>query len=363
MSLESDRAVACPGKPDDFGASCQSQLAGSLKKPFYLGSLQLPSNVFCAPLAGCSDLPYRQMAERFGRPGLHYCEMVKIDALVRHDPNTYRLLDYTPAMHPIGAQICGSKPKMAAEAAQIVEDLGFDVLDLNCGCPVDKVTKDGSGSGLLKQPELIGEILSEVVARVKIPVTLKIRTGWDEASIVAPEITRLAESAGAKAITIHGRTREQGYHGPANWEWIRACKIAAKNILVIGNGDLFDPASALRMFASTQCDGFLIARGGMGQPWLAHDMISLLSGDAPPVRTVADVRSALLAHLDAILSYQNERQALLDFRRVGCWYLKRCENVRPLRMELNKAASTREALSLIRGFTWEKAAFSVGEGE
>lgn len=326
----------------------------NLKKPFQLGSLSLPHNVFCAPLAGCSDLPYRQMVQSFGQVGLHYCEMVKIDALVRHDPHTYRLLDYTPDMHPIGAQICGSKPKMAAEAARIVEDLGFDVLDLNCGCPVDKVTKDGSGSGLLKQPELIGEILSQVVAAVKIPVTIKIRTGWNEESIVAPQITQIAEEAGAKAITIHGRTREQGYQGPANWEWIRACKELARDILVIGNGDLFEPAKALEMFAQTQCDGFLIARGGMGQPWLASDLVCQLAGKTSPIRTVVDMRCALLTHLEAILRYQNERQALLDFRRVGCWYLKRCTNVRALRMQINQAESTREALSLIQGFQWEE---------
>ena len=199
--------------------------------PFNLGSAVLPNNVLFAPLAGCSDVPYRQMARRYN-PGIVYCEMVKLDALVRHDPHTYRLLDYTPGMHPIGAQVCGSKAKYAKTAARIIEDLGFDVLDLNCGCPVDKVTKDGSGSGLLKTPYLIGEILSEMIATVKIPVTVKIRAGWDEAHINAAEVTKIAESAGAKAITVHGRTRAQAYRGPANWDHISDCKKAAKNILI-----------------------------------------------------------------------------------------------------------------------------------
>lgn len=332
----------------------------ALKTPFQLGKVVLPSNIFYAPLAGCSDLPYRYMANRYGKAGLHYCEMVKIDALVRHDPHTYRLLDYSPDMHPIGAQICGSKPKMAAAAAKIVEDLGFDVIDLNCGCPVDKVTKDGSGSGLLKEPELIGEILSEMIAAVKVPVTVKIRVGWDEQSICASEITQIAERAGAQAITVHGRTRAQGYKGPANWDHIRDCKRAAKKIAVIGNGDLFDCESAKRMFETTQCDGFLIARGGMGQPWLARDIYTFLSGEKPPQRTVDDVREALFEHFDTIMRYQNERQSLLDFRRVGCWYLKRCENVKPLRMQLNRSTTTREALALIRDYSWGEVALSDG---
>lgn len=332
----------------------------ALKHPFFLGKVELPSNVFYAPLAGCSDLPYRRMARQYGKAGLHYCEMVKIDALIRHDPHTYRLLDYTSDMHPIGAQICGSKPKIAAAAALIVEDLGFDIIDLNCGCPVDKVTKDGSGSGLLKTPELIGEILSEIVAVVKVPVTLKIRIGWDEHSILAKEITEIAEQAGAKAITVHGRTRAQGYKGAANWTHIADCKQVAKEIAVIGNGDLFDCESAYRMFEQTKCDGFLIARGGMGQPWLAQDIFTYLSGKAPPQRTVIDVKEALFAHFDMILRHQNERQALLDFRRVGCYYLKRCENVKQLRMQLNRAATTEEALTLIRSFSWSEVTLSQG---
>ncbi|KAG8172289.1 hypothetical protein JTE90_025602 [Oedothorax gibbosus] len=136
-------------------------------------------------------------------------------------------------MRPIGAQLCGSKPELAAECARIIQDLGFDSLDLNCGCPVDKVTKDGSGSGMLKTPQLIGDILANMVSAVKIPVTIKIRAGWDSSQINAVEIVKIAESAGAKAICIHGRTRAQAYRGPANWDWIRECKQAAQTIKVI----------------------------------------------------------------------------------------------------------------------------------
>ncbi len=328
-----------------------------LKTPFSLGGATLPTNILYAPLAGCSDFPFRRMSRRYG-PGIVYCEMVKIDALVRNDPHTYRLLDYEADMHPIGAQICGSKPDMAAQAARIVEDLGFDVIDFNCGCPVDKVTKDGSGSGMLKNPDLIGEVLAKVIASVKIPVTVKIRAGWDERSINAPLITRIAEKAGAKAIAIHGRTREQGYKGPANWDYIKACKEAARTIPVIGNGDIFDPDSAEAIFKHTGCDAILVSRGTMGQPWIAEDIRRKLEGLAPIQRGIQTIREALIEHFETIVSYQNEKQSLLDFRRVGCWYLKRCAGAKQLRIQLNRATATSEVFSLIEAFPWESLSLS-----
>lgn len=322
-------------------------------KSFQYGSLKLPNRVLFAPLAGCSDLPYRQMACQW-RPGITYCEMVKMDALVRHDSNTYRLLDYTKDLHPIGAQICGSKAKFAAPVAKIIESLGFDTLDLNCGCPVDKVTKDGSGSGLLKTPELIGEILSEMVAAVKIPITVKIRAGWDEEHINASQITQIAEAAGAKAITVHGRTRAQGYKGPAKWSHIRDCKAVAKNMWVIGNGDVFDAKSACRMFEETGCDGVLVARGAMGQPWIVEDILRAMEGLDPIPRGVNQIREALLRHFELIVLYQAEKQAVLDMRRVGSWYLKRLEGVKALRIQLNRSSSTSESFKAIHDFPWQE---------
>lgn len=326
-------------------------------KKLSFGSLALPGSILYAPLAGCSDLPYRLMSCKY-RPALVYCEMVKIDALVRHDPHTYRLLDYTPNMHPIGAQICGSKPKMAADAARIIESLGFDVLDFNCGCPVDKVTKDGSGSGMLKNPRLIGDVLSEVIAAVKIPVTVKIRAGWDEQSINAAEITQIAEAVGAKAITIHGRTRAQGYKGPANWDYIKEAKDVAKKILVIGNGDVFDAKSGADLLTHTGCDGILVARGTMGQPWIAENIRRYLTGEEEIPHTVDLYRSHLLEHFEAIIRYQSEKQSLLDMRRVGCWYLKKLEGVKSLRMQINRAASTAEVFEFLEEFAWETARVS-----
>lgn len=328
-----------------------------LKRPFSFGNITLPSNVFCAPLAGCSDLPFRRMTAQH-QPGLIYCEMVKMDALIRHDPNTFRLLDYETSMHPIGAQICGSKPQIAGQCAKMIEDLGFDVVDLNCGCPVDKVTKDGSGSGMLKNPELIGEILANMVAAVKIPVTVKIRAGWDERSIIAEHVTQIAEQAGAKAICIHGRTRAQGYQGFANWDHIRRSKLIAKDILVIGNGDVFDATSAKRMFEETLCDAILVSRGTMGQPWIIEDIYRHFSGDLSLERDPLFYRNVLLTHLDHIAAYQNERRAAMDLRRVGCWYLKKGKGTRKLRESLNKSKSVVEIRQLICDYPWQETDFS-----
>lgn len=319
-----------------------------------LGDLELPSNVLCAPLAGCSDLPFRKMTSKY-KPGLVYCEMVKMDALIRHDPHTYRLLDFEAGMHPIGAQLCGSKPQLAGSCAKIVEDLGFDVIDLNCGCPVDKVTKDGSGSGLLKNPRLIGQIISNMVAAVKIPVTVKVRAGWDFNSINAHEIAKIAEEAGAKAICIHGRTRSQGYKGPANWEFIRMCKEATKHIKVIANGDVNSAESAKKVFELTGCDAVLVARATMGRPWVIEDIKRSMGGLDPIHRTYEDYKAAFLEHIDHILSYQSERRALLDIRRVGCWYLRLGRGTKALREGINRSRVLGDALALIHNYQWDTA--------
>lgn len=265
------------------------------------------------------------------QPGLHFCEMVKMDALIRSDANTFRLLDYDTSMHPIGAQLCGSKPKLAGPCAKIIEELGFDVIDLNCGCPVDKVTKDSSGSGLLKDLNRIGDILSNMVAAVKVPITVKIRAGWDEQSIVGPQIVRIAESAGAKILFVHGRTRQQGYKGPANWDYIKECVDEARDILVFGNGDVVDGPSAQKMFEYTGCDGVLVSRGTFGVPWIFEDIDRHFKGLQPTQRTSEDIRQALLDHLDIILGYQSQKKASLDLRRVGSWYLKNAPALKDLR--------------------------------
>lgn len=323
-------------------------------KPIKLGNLTLPTNVFFSPLAGCSDYPFRQMASLF-KPGLMFCEMVKMDALIRHEPSTYHLLDYDPSMRPIGGQLCGSKPELAGPTARIIEELGFDVVDLNCGCPVDKVTKDGSGSGMLKNPELIGEVIANMVAAVTIPVTVKIRAGWDDESINASLITKIAEQAGAQAISIHGRTRQQKYTGKANWDHIKAGKQAATSIKVIGNGDVFDAEAGLSLFKHTGCDAILISRGTFGKPWIAEDVKRLDQGLSP---FIPDVKETLLDHLAYTTAYQTDRKALLDMRRVGCWYLRNGTGTKKLRESLNRTKELTEVEALINNYDWEQTNFN-----
>lgn len=321
----------------------------SFLRPIKLGKFAAKNNIFYAPLAGCSDFPFRQMSAHY-RPGLLYCEMVKMDALIRHDQGTFHLLDYSKDMHPIGAQLCGSKSAIAGQAARIIEAQGFDVVDLNCGCPVDKITKDGSGSGLLKTPQLIGEIIANMVAAVKIPVTVKIRAGWDDASINAPEITAIAEQAGAKAICIHGRTREQGYRGNANWDYIKACKEAAKEIIVIGNGDVFDAESGYKMFEYTKCDAILVSRGTLGQPWIVEDIIRRLEGKPALERSLTFFRDELYRHFLHTTAYQPDSRIAIDMRRVGCWYFKKCSRSRAFRESISRAESPAMVRDLILSF-------------
>ncbi|MCB1180733.1 MAG: tRNA dihydrouridine synthase DusB [Chlamydiia bacterium] len=314
-----------------------------------LGKLTLKSNIFYAPLAGCSDFPFRQMAARF-KPALMFCEMVKMEALIRGNEQTLRMLDYQEAMRPIGAQICGTDPQKAYLAAKILEEKGFDSIDLNCGCPVDKITKDGSGSGMLKDPERIGDVIANMAAAVNIPVTVKIRAGWDEKTLVGPQITKIAEQAGAAAISVHGRTRKQAYKGPANWDYIKVCKEVATSIKVIGNGDIFSGEDGAAMLRQTGCDAVLVSRGTLGQPWIVEDILRAQAGEPPSERSLEECLQALLDHFSYSTTYKSEKGALIDMRKAGCWYLKKALGVREFRKKISHANSLEEMRSMIENF-------------
>ena len=274
-----------------------------------------------------------------------YCEMVKMQALARLDQETLQMLDYDQTMHPIGAQICGADITLAGPCAQIIEDLGFDAIDLNCGCPVDKVTKDGSGSALLKEPNQIGELIAAMQARVQIPVSVKIRAGWDQESITCAKITKVAEAAGATAITVHGRTRAQGYRGPADWSHIKECKQVARHLLVLGNGDLFDAQALGEMFATTKCDGFVIARGSLGQPWLGHPFHPTWDQEAMMGLSIS--LEHLVEHVECAARYAGPTKALIELRKAGTWYLQRHPSAKELKSKLCQSRHYREGLDLI----------------
>ncbi len=320
----------------------------SLHSPFHYGGLELANNIFYAPLSGYTDLPFRRIILPY-RPGLFFCEMVKMEPLTYNQKKTMSYLDFTDDMHPIGAQLIGSNLSLAASSARILEDMGFDSIDLNCGCPVPKVVSDGSGAAMVKTPDLIGEVLAAMVGAVSIPVSVKIRAGWDNTHICVEELTRIAEQAGACAITIHGRTRKQGYTGKANWEWIRVAKEAAHSILVIGNGDVFSGHDAQQMLSTTSCDGILIGRGMLGNPWIAEDIINTFQGKEPQQRTLNDVRTTLLQHYSYMREYKNERQAVIEMRRIACWYFKKYPGAREFRRQITTAQTHDDVCTIVRG--------------
>jgi nifR3 family TIM-barrel protein len=306
-------------------------------KHFKLNDLILPNNVFYAPMAGCTDFPQRQITTKF-RPGLVFCEMIKMEPLCRHLKCTKEILDYSPSMHPIGAQICGSNLTLAATSAKIIEDMGFDVIDFNCGCPVRKVVKDGSGAAMLKTPSLIGDIISQIKSAVKIPVTVKIRAGWDDNSYNCASITTIAEQAGASAIIVHGRTAKQMYKGLSNWDHIKACKAVANNIKVIGNGDLYTYEDVLKMFNQTNCDGVMIARGMLKNPAL----ISNIHAEK------YFLEECLLEHLMHIENYwKKEKKVFLKMRQASFWYLKRIPGTKKLRTLISQTKSPQELKTLV----------------
>lgn len=338
-----------------------------LQEPFQYGNLTLRNNLFVSPLAGCSNLPFRIMMQKFGGPGLHYCEMVKMDALVRLDPDTLRILDnrrpeaLSGGIQPaLGAQLVGSRVDLAADCVEILQDMGFDAIDLNCGCPVDKVTKDGGGSGLLKTPHRIGEILSEMVRVARVPISVKIRAGWHEGELIAPLICQIAQEVGATAIAIHGRTRMQGYRGPADWSSIAACRPLCTNIQLIANGDICDGPSAINAFQTIQPDALLLSRATMGAPWIIEQTRAFLN-KTPFHLYLQDVVSTMILHYREAQKTMNYISAAIEMRKIVSWYLKPFTHLRDIKSSLarEKDPSKIEGLLLQLQAIVEKGNLSV----
>lgn len=313
-----------------------------------IGSLKLRLPVVYASLAGYSDFPFRKMSAMFF-PGLMFCEMIKVEALLRKIPKTFQILKYSESMRPIGAQLCGSRPEEIGLAGRIVEDMGFDVIDLNCGCPTDRITKDGSGSGLLRSPLLLGKLVENLCASVKVPVTVKIRSGWDNSSINVQEVCKIIEEAGASAIFVHGRTVKQGYVGLSNRENVKLAKKAVSGIPVFGNGDVFDASSAWDLLNETGCDGVLVARGTIGQPWIVKHIEAQLQGKNFSLPGFVEKKEMFLTHLNYINDFYNndERRLLTEAKKLCGWYLVSAVGVKRLRSELAVAKTTRDVFDLI----------------
>lgn len=257
-----------------------------------------------------------------------------MDALVRLDAQTLRLLDVAAVegKGAVGAQIVGSKVELAAPCVEILQEMGFAAIDLNCGCPVDKVTKDGGGSGLLKDPYKIGQILRAMVSVAKVPISVKIRAGWHEGELLAPLICQIAQDAGATAISVHGRTRMQGYRGPADWSTIAACRPRCSSILLIANGDILDGPSAKKAFEVTGADALLLSRGTLGSPFVIEEVRSYLSGSSFSI-SLAERVALMITHYEEVRRYHNSTSAAIEMRKIVCWYLKDETGLEPTKQQ------------------------------
>jgi tRNA-dihydrouridine synthase B len=313
-----------------------------------IGALQLPNPLLLAPLSGISDLPFRLLSKEQGC-ALVFTEMISAEGLSRKVRATLELLKSLPEERPLGVQIFGPKPEILAEAARVIEDWGGDLIDINMGCPVRKVVQGGSGAALLKEPGRIRKILKAVRKATSLPLTIKIRTGWDEKNLNFLEVARIAEECGADAITLHGRARSQGYGVKANWEDIRALKSGVK-IPVIGNGDILSAPSIPEILGQTGCDGVMIGRGAYGNPWIFAKGVSLLRGEIPREPSLEEKERVLLRHLSLMVEWKGEIHGLREFRKHLIWYTRGFRGSVEFRTQIPQWETLEETAAHIREF-------------
>jgi nifR3 family TIM-barrel protein len=317
--------------------------------PMKIRALQLKNPIILAPMAGISDLPYRLIMKPAGA-GLVFTEMVSAVGLVRAKGRnrTFELLDSRPEERPLGVQLFGSDPDYLAQGARLVASHA-DLIDLNLGCPVPKVTKGGGGSALLREPERIRRIVACMRAAWDGPLTIKIRSGWDSETLNYLEIGRIAEEEGVDAITLHPRTRSQGFAGLSDWTHLRQLK-EALTIPVIGSGDIYTAADGLRMLAETGCDALMIGRGGYGNPWLLTELAARLQGEEWQAPTIAERALIAHRHLNLALEILGEKRALGEMRKHLCWYARGLAGAAGFRQTINRAEEIAAMRALIDTF-------------
>ena len=317
-------------------------------KKLKIGNVELENNLILAPMAGVTDLPFRKICKEFG-PGLVCTEMVSSKAIFHDDSKTKLLMNAEGERRPVSMQIFGSGEETMGYAAKYVSEKA-DIVDINMGCPAPKVIKNGDGSALMRNPKLAAEVLTAVVKNSEKPVTLKIRKGWDDNSVNALEIAKIAEECGISALAIHGRTREQFYSGKADWDIIAEIKQSI-NIPVIGNGDVFDVQDAVNMLEKTKCDAIMIGRGSQGNPWIFNRINHYMkTGEVLPEPTLEEKISTAIKHMNLAVAEHGEYVAVREMRKHIGWYLKGLKNSAKYRDQINKITDYKEVISMLEEY-------------
>ena len=318
-------------------------------KPLTIGSVTIPNNLILAPMAGVTDLPFRLLCKEQGA-GLLCMEMVSAKAILYKNRNTEELMAIDPRELPVSLQLFGSDPDIMAQIAHQIEERPFDILDINMGCPVQKIVGNGEGSALMKNPKLAGEIIEKCVKAINKPVTVKIRKGFDAEHVNAVEMAHIAQESGAAAVAVHGRTREQFYSGKADWDIIRQVKEAV-SIPVIGNGDLLCAEDVTAMYEQTGCDGFMIGRGAQGNPWIFQQILHTFNtGEHLPKPSFEQVTEMMLRHARMMLEYKGEYTGIREIRKHGAWYTAGYPKSAKLRVAINEVETYEQLEDLLKSF-------------
>lgn len=313
-----------------------------------IGDISFENPFFLAPLAGVTDEAMRIISKRFGA-SMMYTEMISAKGLYYGDRKSKEMINISGEQRPLGVQLFGSDPEIMAKAAKIVLEYKPDLIDVNMGCPVPKVTKNGEGSALLKDEDKIYRIIKKLVEVSEVPVTAKIRMGYDQQNINAVNVAKAIEAAGGAAVAVHGRTKEQYYQGIANWDIIKEVKDSV-NIPVIGNGDVFTREDGLKMLEETGCDFIMVARGALGNPWIFRELIMAYGGNINiPIPTIEERKEVMLEHLNLTVNLKGERIAVREMRKHIAWYTKGLPNSSAFRNSINQIESAELMKEAIKG--------------